>query len=87
VGQKLTPFEERHANEHEAGKVGKCNFCADRVAAKDVPKCVETCPAKARFFGDLDDPQSEVARLIAKRGGYQLRAELGTRPSVYYLPA
>ena len=87
VGQKLTPFEERHAAEHEAGKVGKCNFCADRVAGKDAPKCVETCPAKARFFGDLDDPQSEVARLIAKRGGYQLRAELGTRPSVYYLPA
>lgn len=86
VGQKLTVFEQAHASEHEAGKVGKCNLCIDRVTTGQVPKCVETCPAKARIFGDLDDPQSEASRLIAKRGGYQLRAELGTGPSVYYLP-
>jgi molybdopterin-containing oxidoreductase family iron-sulfur binding subunit len=87
AGQKLTAFERAHVDEHPVGKVGKCNFCADRVQAGQSPKCVETCPAKARFFGNLDDPQSEVSQLIAKRGGHQLRAELGTSPSVYYLPA
>ncbi len=86
AGQKLTVFEQAHAAEHPEGKVGKCDFCADRLQAGLLPKCVETCPAKARFFGNLDDPQSEVAQLIAKRGGYQMLAELGTGPSVYYLP-
>ena len=82
----LTPFEVAHKADHPKGTVGKCDFCADRVAAGIKPKCVETCPAKARFFGDLDDPNSEVSQLITRRGGYQLRADLGTNPSVYYLP-
>jgi molybdopterin-containing oxidoreductase family iron-sulfur binding subunit len=86
-GQKLTVFEQAHEAKHPAGKVGKCNFCIDRLEADQVPKCAETCPAKARFFGDLDDPQSEVSKLIARRGGYQLRVDLGTGPSVYYLPS
>ena len=43
-------------------------------------------PGQPRIFGDLDDPNSEVAGLIASHGGYQLHPELGTDPSVYYLP-
>jgi len=86
VGKDLTPFEVAHKADHPKGTVSKCDFCADRVAAGIKPKCDETCPAKARFFGDLDDPNSEVSRLIKRRGGYQLRADLGTNPSVYYLP-
>jgi len=42
--------------------------------------------AHARYFGDLNDPRSDVAVLIRSRGGYQLKPELGTDPSVYYLP-
>jgi phenylacetyl-CoA:acceptor oxidoreductase 27-kDa subunit len=79
--------------------VVKCTFCLHRLeAAKKTgltpgvdraatPACVITCPARAMVFGDLDDPQSEISRLIVTRGGFQLRPEAGTSPSVCYLPA
>jgi hypothetical protein len=49
------------------------------------PACVNTCQARALTFGDLDDPDSNVSRLIRDRKGFQLRAEYGTDPSVYYI--
>jgi molybdopterin-containing oxidoreductase family iron-sulfur binding subunit len=82
---------QRYAKEHWEGKNGygiatKCDFCLDRVAAGRQPACVEACPAKARYFGDLDDPQSEISILIRRERGFQLNPEFGTNPSVYYLP-
>ena len=49
------------------------------------PACVMTCPTHARFFGDLDDPQSEAATLVRERGGEQLMPELGYNPTNIYL--
>ena len=46
--------------------------------------CVVCCPTKARIYGDLDDPDSEVSRAIRERGGYVLLEEQGTRPQVHY---
>lgn len=85
-GQGLTPYEERSCSEQNSDIVMKCNFCIDRVNAGLEPACVANCATRARTFGDLDDPNSEVAQLIRTRGGEQLQPELGTNPCVYYLP-
>jgi Fe-S-cluster-containing dehydrogenase component len=85
-GKGVTPYEEARFAEHIGGTVGKCDFCQDRLEMGKEPACVQACVSGARIFGDLDDPNSEVSRLIASRGGYQLHPELGTDPSVYYLP-
>jgi Fe-S-cluster-containing dehydrogenase component len=50
------------------------------------PACVMVCPTKARFFGDLGDPNSSVSELVAARAGKDLLPELGYRPVNKYLP-
>lgn len=75
-----------------AGVMKKCTLCVDRIHADDLPEaerepaCVRTCPASARHFGDLADPASEVSRLVAERGGFDLMPELGYAPTNQYLP-
>ena len=71
---------------HRQGTAGKCTFCAHLVLEGLQPACVEACPTRARIFGDLDDPQSEVALIIAREEVFQMEAELNQDPSVYYLP-
>jgi len=67
------------------GVMEKCTLCVERTSKGQEPRCVEVCPAKARKFGDLNDPNSEVSKAIRERGGQQLLAEKGTKPQVYYL--
>ena len=73
------------AAKHEKHTVEKCIFCTRRVARGEQPACVADCIGRARHFGDLDDPNSEVSKLLASREYTQLHAEFGTKPSVYYL--
>ena len=47
---------------------------------------MRTCPTGARHFGDLGDPGSDVSKLVAERGGYDLMPEQGTKPVNKYLP-
>ncbi len=67
--------------------VDKCTFCEHRVDQGVVPSCVNTCQGSARIFGDLNDPDSEVARLVARESVQVLKAELGTKPRVFYIAA
>ena len=81
------------------GTVSKCTFCMDRVNSgiasgkkpgidpEATPMCVINCSSVARVFGDLNDPDSEVSRLIRQRKGIRLHEEMGTEPSVWYLQA
>lgn len=74
------------------GTMKKCTLCVDRIhdpalpPEERQPACVLACPTHARHFGDLDDPQSPVAKLVAERGGFRLLDELGYRPVNRYLP-
>jgi molybdopterin-containing oxidoreductase family iron-sulfur binding subunit len=70
---------------HQKHTVEKCTFCTHRLIKGEQPACMENCIGRARHYGDLDDPASEVSRLIASREHMQLLAEKGTNPSVYYL--
>jgi len=75
-----------------AGVMKKCTLCIDRIHNETLPEedripaCVRSCPAGARHFGDLGDPQSAVSQLVAERGGMDLMPEMGTRPVNKYLP-
>jgi molybdopterin-containing oxidoreductase family iron-sulfur binding subunit len=82
------------------GVVEKCTFCLHRLQKararavaenrpfRDedyVPACVQTCIGKARFFGDLDNPDSTVSRLAANPRAFRLLEDVGTHPKVIYL--
>lgn len=68
------------------GVVEKCNFCEERLADGLPPACVEACKDnKAMVFGDLDDPDSEVSKILNSRYTIRRKPELGTQPGVYYV--
>jgi len=98
-GYELTDFEKagRRLYPHTVGTNEKCNFCMERIDAglagglkpgtdrEATPACVNTCPARALTFGDLDDPDSQVRKLIRESKGFQLHPEYDTDPSTYYI--
>lgn len=68
------------------GVVEKCNFCDERVRKGLLPACVEACgDTKAMVFGNLNDPESEIRRMLKQHHTVQRNPSLGTRPSVFYI--
>jgi len=66
----------------------KCNYCPERRAAGLPPACVDTCPTKARVFGDMNDPDSEVSGLLRANQGKVVRIVAkghDTKPNMYYI--
>ena len=75
------------------GTVGKCVFCPDKLRKGELPRCVTACPMGVIYFGDLiedtvtnGEETVRFSELIKSRSGYRQFEELGTEPSVYYLP-
>ncbi len=85
------PYGARELDADE-GVMKKCTLCVDRIYNENIPEedrvpaCVKTCPAGARHFGDFNDPNSNVSKLSAARGGIDLMPEMGTKPVNQYLP-
>ena len=77
------PYDAR--SPHPKGYVDKCTFCIHRVNQGMKPACVSVCPTKCMYFGDLDDPNSKVRRLIHERHGRQPMPEKNTNPKVFYI--
>jgi len=93
VSPEYKQYRERVPGRSPIGNARKCTFCLhlqdeqgeyDREAGR-WPACAKTCPGHAIIFGDLDDPESEVATILRERNAIRIKEELGTEPSVYYL--
>ena len=65
--------------------VEKCILCAHRLAKKEEPFCVASCPAGARTVGDLDDPNSAAAKRLKTHKSFVLKPGEGTEPNVHYI--
>ena len=70
---------------HLKGVEEKCTFCIHRVEKGLLPACVVNCPSFALNFGDLDDPDSNVSKLLEEKPSFRLEEEFNTQPRVYYV--
>ncbi|MBW2182166.1 MAG: 4Fe-4S dicluster domain-containing protein [Deltaproteobacteria bacterium] len=70
----------------ETDKVEKCTLCIHRIDQGLEPFCVLCCEGQAMYFGDLNDPGSQVSKMIADKNTFQLNPEANTGPAVYYCP-
>ena len=86
-------FRTRQPDKSPIGNVRKCTFCVhlqdadgryDKAAGR-WPACAKSCTGHAIFFGEFNDPEGEVSRLLRERQAIRLKEELGTEPNVYYL--
>ena len=71
---------------HEkAGTVEKCTFCIHKTRGGATTTCTEACPVGARTFGDLNDPDSAVSKILKTRRAFRLKEELGNKPMIWYV--
>ena len=92
-----TATEAQRFDEARLGVAQKCTFCVDRIDAGKArgltpgvdpdasPACANACIADALAFGDIEDPDSNVSKLLSENTWFQMHEELGTDPGFYYL--
>ncbi len=94
------PINNRHpVQQHKTGVAQRCTFCAHKIDLaktegkidqvgidpKYTPSCDLVCPVDARAFGDLNDPESKVAKWVGEKQAGQMKKEFGTSPRVFYV--
>jgi phenylacetyl-CoA:acceptor oxidoreductase subunit 1 len=96
-GKQPTENEELRDAEDQRNVATKCTFCVERIDAgtakglkpgvdpEATPACVNACIAEALHFGDMDNPHSNVSRLLATHKHFRINEELGTGPGFHYL--
>jgi len=86
--RSFDPFVKAGADPKEQA-ADKCDMCAHRIDNGVEPACVNTCQGRARIFGDLNDPNSQVSKLVKEHNlatdDNVLLADEGTRPHVFYI--
>ena len=87
------PYSPETSVPQRKGTVEKCDFCPDMLRRGKLPHCVTACPNGVFYFGDINedtvtngDETVRFSELIREKAGYRYLEELGTEPSVYYLP-
>jgi tetrathionate reductase subunit B len=80
------PYGARYLDARFGRKVDKCDFCLDRLEKGLLPACVESCPPRARLFGDAAAPAGEFAQYLGRSGLRPAQPELGLKTRVLYLP-
>lgn len=96
-GDRAMESELARDDPRRVGVVSKCTFCTDRiddglarglvpgVDPEATPACVNSCIACALAFGDIEDGENPISRLLAENQSFRMHEELGTEPSFYYL--
>ena len=96
-GAEPMESEAKRFDERRIAVATKCTFCVERIDAglakglkpgvdpEATPACVNSCIADALHFGDIEDPKSNVSRLLAANGHFRMHEELGTGPGMFYL--
>ena len=78
------PYDAIHIDP-ESRTAAKCHYCAHRTDLGLEPACVVVCPEHAIIAGDLDDPTSEISRVLARENVSVRKPEQGTAPKLYYV--
>jgi len=63
----------------------KCTFCVHRLEKGEIPRCVQACPSECLVFGDMDDPESDVSKLLKSSKAEVFHPEWKAKPRVYYI--
>jgi Fe-S-cluster-containing dehydrogenase component len=78
------PYNARVINIKE-GYIHKCGFCLELIEDGQAPACVSTCPMGVRVFGDINDPESVISKMLISKKTHRLGESLDTKPSIYYI--
>ena len=89
----LVDYSAEHQVPVRKGTVMKCDFCPDMARTGTLPYCVQGCPQRAIYYGDLEEDIAtngrvvvSASRFLAENDAYRLKEDLGTGPRVYYIP-